>query len=142
MFSTFPGFTYQYGCEELDSKSIISSSLVMDSKAEERLLHFLRQRLTEEQANKFSVAERQFLLEKAFDDVDALKMATLAQLVEPPGDPGCVWILSNPCQKPDPMSHTPGGQGGLRAGIANMLLVAYGIDFARFCIGAQTLSEG
>ena len=58
----------------------------MDSMAEERLLRFLKLKLTEEQANKFSVAERKFLLDKAFDDIDALKGATLAQLEEPPGD--------------------------------------------------------
>ena len=67
----------------------------MDSEAEERLLSFLKQKLTEEQANKFFVAERKFLIDKAFDDIDALKVATLAQLEEPPGDQGCIWILSN-----------------------------------------------
>ena len=58
----------------------------MDSMAEERLLCFLKRKLTEEQINKFSIPERKFLLDKAFDDVDALKVATLAQLEEPPGD--------------------------------------------------------
>ena len=71
--------------------------------AEERLLCFLRQKLTVEQTNKFSVAERKFLLDKALDDVDALKGATLAQLEEPPGGRGC-----------------------LRVGMANMLLAAFG----------------
>jgi len=72
----------------------------MDSMAEERLLSFLKLKLTEEQANKFSFAERKFLLDKAFDDIDALKGATLAQLEEPPGDQGCIWSLSNPMSNP------------------------------------------
>lgn len=54
--------------------------------AEERLLRFLELRLPEEQAKKFSVAERKFLLDNALDEVDALKGATLDQLVKPPGD--------------------------------------------------------
>jgi hypothetical protein len=58
----------------------------MNSKDEEKLLSFLKQKLTDEQANKFTVAERRFLLEKAFDDIDALKGASLVQLEEPPGD--------------------------------------------------------
>ena len=58
----------------------------MDSMAEERLLRFLELRLPEEQAKKFSVAERKFLLDNALDEVDALKGATLDQLVKPPGD--------------------------------------------------------
>ena len=62
-----------------------SKSPPMDSMVEDRLLRFLKLKLTEEQANKFTVAERKFLLDEAFDDMDALKGATLAQLEEPPG---------------------------------------------------------
>lgn len=71
--------------------------------AEDGLLRFLKLKLTEEQANKFSVAERKFLLDKELDDVDAWTLATLDQLEEPPG-----------------------GRGGLRLGRANMLLKAFG----------------
>ena len=70
--------------------------------AEERLLRFLKLKLTDEQADKISPAERQFLLDKGFDDVDAWALATLDQLEEPPGD-----------------------RGGLRPGRANMLLKAF-----------------
>ena len=75
----------------------------MDSSAEEQLMEILMQELSEEDARKFSAAERKFLLDKGFDDRNALRMATLDQLEEPPG-----------------------GRGGLRIGRANMLLAAFG----------------
>ena len=85
----------------------------MVSMAEENIMRFLKLKLTEEQANKFSAAEILFLIDNAFDDIDALKGATLSQLVAPPGDQGCIWILLNPSLMPN----TSGGQGGLRVGI-------------------------
>jgi hypothetical protein len=102
-------YRYSHMCVILEPNRI-EIAPDMDSMAEEKLLRFLTQKLTEEQVNKFSVAERKFLLDKAFDDVDALKGATLDQLEEPPGDenaesgffriPQCQNPCQNPCQIP------------------------------------------
>ena len=123
-------------CVMLESNQI-EIARDMDSMAEEGLLRFLKLKLTEEQANKFSVAERQFLIDKAFDDIDALKGATLAQLEEPPGDrigSKVIKAVSGSSMMSNPMSNTSGGRGGLRVGMANMLLAAFGP-------GANTMSS-
>ena len=75
----------------------------MDSTSKEGILRFLKLKLSEEQANLFSDAELRYLLDKGFDNADALELATSAQLEEPPG-----------------------GRGGLRPGRANMLLKFFG----------------